>query len=81
MAPETFTLNTVVQIRLTELPTVPIGLGGERDTDLIKLLGTEGKQAQTAIIIQLYELPKSCVFMRFNGFSHTVQYLLMYLQD
>ena len=51
MAPETFSaLNTAVQVRLIELPTVPIGLERERDTDVIKSLGTEGKQAQTCIV-------------------------------
>ena len=47
MAPETFTLNMAVQVRLTVLPTVTLVLERERDADVIKPLGTEGKEAQT----------------------------------
>ena len=44
MAPETSTLNIAVQVRLTEFPTVSIGVEDERERDVIKLLGTEGNK-------------------------------------
>ena len=50
MAPETSTLSIAVQVRLTEEPTVPVGLEGERDADVIKPLGTEGKTSTEVII-------------------------------
>ena len=43
MAPETSTLNSAMQVKVRGEPTVPIGLAGERDADVIKLLGTEEK--------------------------------------
>ena len=46
MAPVTSTLNMAVQVRLTELPTVPVGFRGPRDADVIKPLGTEGKHGK-----------------------------------
>ena len=50
MAPETSTLNIAVQVRITEDPTVLVGLEGERDADVIKSLGTEGKTNAEVII-------------------------------
>ena len=44
MAPETSTLNTASQIKLTEEPIIPIGLERERVADVIKLSGTEEKE-------------------------------------
>ena len=41
MAPKTFVLKVAVQVKVTESPTVPVGVAEERDTDVIKLLGTE----------------------------------------
>ena len=54
MAPETSTLNMTVQVRLTKLPTVTLVLERERDVDMLKPLGTEGKQAQTLLSRKLY---------------------------
>ena len=42
MAPETSILKVAVQVKEREEPTIPRGLAGERDTDVIKLSGTEG---------------------------------------
>ena len=41
MAPETSTPKIAMQVKVTEEPTVPVGLGGEIDADVIKLSGTE----------------------------------------
>ena len=50
MAPETSTLNITAQARVTEEPTFLVGLEGERDADVIKPLGTEGKPNAEIII-------------------------------
>ena len=52
MAPETSILKVALQVKVTEEPTVPIGLGGEIDADAIKSLGTEKNKC--GIIVHLY---------------------------
>ena len=43
MAPETSTLNNAMQVKLVEEPTATVGVEREREADVIKPLGTEGK--------------------------------------
>ena len=62
MAPEPSTLSKAVQVRLIELPTIPVGLGGERDTDVIKPLGTEGKQTKT-LSYNVFSANKQCTYL------------------
>ena len=45
-----------VQDRYMEEPTVPIGLGGERNTDVIKPLGTEEKGSKDMSIYMFIEI-------------------------
>ena len=61
MAPGTSTLSTAMQVKVREVPTVPVGLAGERDADVIKLLGTE-EEPSTEIFIHLQVQWNLCMY-------------------